>query len=76
MFMSSTTVKKENPFQWLWRYIREAREELRKVTWPSRQTTVKYSLIVIVLCLVLAAFFGGLDWVLTQGLEWLILVTS
>ncbi len=66
----------KNPFQWLWRYFKEAREELRKVTWPNRQTTTKFSLIVIVLCVVLAAFFGGLDWVLNKGLEWLILVTS
>ncbi|MBI4591979.1 preprotein translocase subunit SecE [Candidatus Uhrbacteria bacterium] len=66
----------KNPFTWLVRYLREAREELRKVTWPNRQTTTKYSLIVIGLCLTLAVFFGGLDWVLNQGLQWLILVTS
>ncbi|MEK7556814.1 MAG: preprotein translocase subunit SecE, partial [Patescibacteria group bacterium] len=28
-------------------YIKESRDELRKVTWPSRQTTVRYTLIVI-----------------------------
>lgn len=66
----------KNPFKWLWQYLRESREELRKVTWPNRQTTTKYSLVVIVLCVVLAAFFGGLDWLLTKGLAWLILVTS
>ncbi|MBI4257040.1 preprotein translocase subunit SecE [Candidatus Uhrbacteria bacterium] len=66
----------KNPFQWLSHYLRESREELRKVSWPNRQTTTKYSLVVIGLCLVLAAFFGGLDWVLNKGLEWLILVTS
>ncbi|TAL50474.1 preprotein translocase subunit SecE [Patescibacteria group bacterium] len=74
--MSSTTVKKKNPFQWLVRYFREARAELKKVTWPNRQMTTTYSLIVIGLCLILAAFFGGLDWVLNKGLEWLILLTS
>lgn len=66
----------KNPFTWLWRYLRGAREELCKVSWPNRQTTTKYSLVVIGLCLVLAAFFGGLDWLLTKGLAWLILVTS
>ena len=66
----------KNPFLWLGRYLREAREELRKVSWPNKETTSKYSLIVIVLCVVLAAFFGGLDWLLNKGLEWLILVTS
>lgn len=66
----------KNPFKWLWRYLSESREELRKVTWPNRQTATKYSLVVIVLCVVLAAFFGGLDWLLTLGLDWLILATS
>lgn len=74
--MSSSTQKKENPLQWLWRYINESREELRKVTWPNRQETTKYSILVIVLCLLLALFFGGLDWVLNKGLEWLITITN
>jgi len=56
--------------------MNESREELRKVTWPSQKETTKYSLIVIILCLALAAFFGGLDYLLNLGLEWLILVTS
>jgi preprotein translocase subunit SecE len=74
--MSTTTQKKENPIKWLFRYVNESREELRKVTWPNRQETTKYSVMVIVLCLLLAAFFGGLDWILNKGLEWLILITS
>jgi len=74
--MFSPTQKKENPIQWLWRYLRESREELKKVTWPTQKETTKYSLIVIGLCLALAVFFGGLDWILTQGLEWLIMVTT
>lgn len=65
-----------NPIKWLWRYVNEAREELQKVTWPNRQETLKYSLIVIGLSIALAAFFGGLDWVLGKGLNWLITVTS
>ena len=69
-------VPMKNPLKWLWRYLNEAREELRKVTWPNRQTTTKYSLIVIVLCVLLAAFFGGLDWLLSLGLNWLIVITS
>lgn len=49
---------------------------MKKVTWPSRKETVKYSVIVIALSIVIAAFFGGLDWVLNQGLEWLISATA
>lgn len=53
-------------------YFKESKEELKKVTWPSKQDTTKYTLIVIVLSLLIAAFFGGFDWVLNLGLEKLI----
>lgn len=74
--MQPLTQKKENPVQWLFRYVKESREELKKVTWPSKQETTKYSLIVIGISLVVAGFFGGLDWVLTLGLEKLIELTA
>ncbi len=74
--MQPTTNKKENPLQWMIRYVKEARAEMLKVTWPSKQETTKYSLITIGLALVIAAFFGGLDWLLNLGLEWLIFLTS
>lgn len=63
---------KKNPVTWLVQYFRESAEEVRKVTWPSKQETVKYSIIVIGLCLILALFFVGLDWVLALGIEKLI----
>jgi preprotein translocase subunit SecE len=75
-FMQPTSQKKENPLQWLIRYVREARAEMLKVTWPSKQETTKYSIITIALALLIAAFFGGLDWLLNLGLEWLIFLTS
>jgi preprotein translocase subunit SecE len=74
--MQPTTQKKESPLAWLWRYVREAREEIKKVTWPSKKETVKYSAIVVVLSLLIAVFFGGLDWLLNLGLEQLIKLTS
>ena len=70
------SMKFKNPFSWLWRYVNESLEELRKVTWPSKQETTKYSMLVVGLCLALATFFGGLDWVLNKGLQWLIYITS
>lgn len=65
-----------NPLSWFVSYVRESREEMRKVTWPSRQETTKYAVIVIALSLLIAGFFGGLDWVLNLGLERLIAITS
>lgn len=64
--------KKINPFVWIINYVRESKEELRKVTWPSKQDTTRYSIVVMVLSILIAGFFGGLDWMLNLSLKSLI----
>lgn len=54
------------------KYLREAREELQKVTWPSKKQVVHYSIIVIAVCVVFGIYFGGLDYLLNLGLGALI----
>ncbi len=44
------------------RFLSEVKVELTKVTWPSRQQTIKDSFIVIFISLVTAAFLGGVDF--------------
>lgn len=51
------------------RFVRESRAELRKVTWPTRQTTIRYTLIVIGACLVVGFVIGGIDFLFTKVLE-------
>lgn len=63
---------KKNPAAWLMQYFRESAEEIRKIAWPSKQDTAKYSMVVIGLCVILALFFTGLDWVLSLGIQKLI----
>mgnify|MGYP001575748608 CR=1 FL=1 len=46
-------------------FIKEARIELKKVTWPTRQQTIRYTVAVIAMSLVVAAFLGGLDMLFT-----------
>jgi len=46
-------------------FIKEVREELAKVSWPSRETTIRYTIIVIVGCLIVGAIAGGMDYVLS-----------
>ena len=70
--MQPTASKKEQPLKWILRYFREAREELKKVTWPSKETTIQYSILVVSISLLLAIFIGVLDWNLNFGLEALI----
>jgi preprotein translocase subunit SecE len=56
-----------NPISAAFNYIRSAKAELEKVTWPSRDEVIRYSALVIVSCVILAAFFAALDLGLNQG---------
>lgn len=51
-------------------FLKEVRLELKKVTWPTRQETIKHTTAVIVFSLAVAAFLGGLDflfsWLLNE----------
>lgn len=42
-------------------FIREAYLELKRVSWPTREQTLRYTLAVILTSLAVAAFLGGLD---------------
>jgi preprotein translocase subunit SecE len=42
-------------------YFVSAKNELSKVTWPSRQETIRYSALVIIISVGVAVFFGVLD---------------
>ena len=50
----------------------EVKSELQKVVWPTRAETVKYTSLVIVLSLVIAAILGAVDLGLAQLLTKLI----
>ena len=36
--------------------------ELRKVNWPSRRDTVRLTIMVLIVCFLVGAFLGLLDW--------------
>lgn len=47
-------------------FFKEVVAELKKVTWPTRQETIKLTVMVIVISLVVGAFIGGLDILLVK----------
>ncbi len=51
-------------------YLREVRDEMRKVAWPGRPEVVRYSIIVTTTIAVYTAFIGGLDYGLRQLADW------
>ncbi len=53
-------------------YLRGSKEELEKVTWPTRTEVIRYSILVIILVILAAAYFGALDYILNLGLGALI----
>ncbi|NBR97749.1 MAG: preprotein translocase subunit SecE [Betaproteobacteria bacterium] len=53
-------------------FAREARDETRKVAWPSRQEATQMTLVVFVMVVVMALFLWLVDAVLFQGVEMLI----
>jgi preprotein translocase subunit SecE len=46
-------------------YLKEVKVELKKVNMPTKQETIKYTLIVIGLSLSVALFLGGFDFIFT-----------
>lgn len=56
----------------LTRYVKESKEELKKVTWPSRQTVIRHTLLVVGISVATAAFFAALDYGLADGVRRLI----
>ena len=60
MSMEKTEVKKTS----LADFVRETRNEIAKVSWPSRSETLRTTVAIIVMALVAGVFFLGIDWVL------------
>ena len=53
-------------------YLKASRVELRKVVWPSRKEVIEHTILVIVVSLGVAAFLGGIDFVLNLLIETII----
>ncbi len=46
-------------------FLKEVKEELGKVAWPSREQTIRYTILVIIVAVAVGLFLGGLDYILT-----------
>ena len=52
----------------VWELMKDARSEIRRVVWPTRQETLQTTMIVLGLILV----FSLILWVLDSGLSWFV----
>ncbi len=64
------SAKKKNERVGIRQYLREVRDEMRKVAWPDRPEVKRYSIIVIITVVVYTALVGGLDYVFSEFSKW------
>lgn len=53
-------------------FLKEVREEMSKVTWPSKEQTLQLTVLVVVISLIVGIYVGGLDLVFTSLMDKLI----
>lgn len=62
-------LKIKNKFPNIISFFKDVKLELKKVNWPTRKETVKYTLIVIGASAAVALFLGGLDFIFSYLLN-------
>ncbi|MCQ2446447.1 MAG: preprotein translocase subunit SecE [Clostridia bacterium] len=61
--------KKPNIFKRIGKWFRDIINEIKKITWPTMNQTLKNTLIVIVMVLVVGAYIWILDAILSYGIS-------
>jgi preprotein translocase SecE subunit len=61
-----------NPVKVITSYVRSSAAELKKVTWPNRESTMRYAMLVIVVSVAIAAFFAALDFGFSRGITYVL----
>jgi len=51
------------------KFFQESKQELKRVNWPTKQETVRYTLFVIGFSLAFAAFLGVFDFAFLKALQ-------
>lgn len=60
-------------FERLITFVKESKIELKKVTWPTREETIRYTVTVISISAALALFLGGADLLFRFALDTFVL---
>ncbi|WP_457680273.1 preprotein translocase subunit SecE [Thermovibrio sp.] len=53
-------------------FLKEVKEELERVHWPSKEEVIEATIGVVVFCAVIAVYFWALDLVFSKALELII----
>lgn len=53
-------------------FFKEVIAESKNITWPTRNQTIFYTIIVIIVSLIVAYYLGLLDNIFKNGLNWIL----
>lgn len=53
-------------------FLKETRDELKKVVWPKREDVIRLTGVVILTSLIVGLFLGAIDFVFTKIMETII----
>jgi len=53
-------------------FVKEAIEELKKVTWLGRKDVVASTIVIVVLIIIVAIFIGSVDFILSKVVKWMV----
>jgi preprotein translocase subunit SecE len=56
-------------FSKLVNFLKEVKMEVKKINWPDKNKTIKYTMVVLGISFVIAVYLGGLDFLFTFLLE-------
>lgn len=51
-------------------YLKDAKQELKKVSWPTKKEAWRQTMIVIGMSFIVSAFLGVWDWAFSYALDW------
>ncbi|MBM3491733.1 MAG: preprotein translocase subunit SecE [Alphaproteobacteria bacterium] len=55
-------------------FLRQVRQEVSKVTWPTRKETLVTTAMVFVMVVIAALFFMGVDFLIASAVRWVLRV--
>lgn len=47
-------------------FLKEVRDELKKVVWPTRSEVIRLTTVVILVSLIVGIYLGAIDYILTK----------
>ena len=57
-------------------FVRQVRQEISRVTWPTRKETIVTTIMVFIMVFVMSIFFLLVDQVLSLGVGWILGIGS